>query len=56
MEEGCEDHWPGAPWSTELLPVHQGLAVAGPSSGRVHWEIQGDPQAACGLGEEGRLW
>lgn len=48
MEEGCEDHWPGAPWSTELLPVHQGLAVAGPSSGRVHWEIQGEPA--------GRLW
>lgn len=42
MEGGCEDHWPGAPWSIGLLPVHQGLAVAGPSSGRVHWEIQGE--------------
>lgn len=43
MEDGCEDHWPGAPWSTGLLPVHQGLAVAGPSSGGVHEEIQGEP-------------
>lgn len=43
MEGGCENHWTGAPWSTGLLPVYQGLAVAGPSSGCVHWEIQGEP-------------
>lgn len=43
MEGGCKDHWPGAPWSTGLLPVYQGLAVAGPSSGYVHWEIRGEP-------------
>lgn len=28
MEGGCEDHCPEAPWSTGLLPVHQGLAPA----------------------------
>lgn len=32
MESGCEDHWPGAPWSS---------SGAGPSSGCVHEEIQG---------------
>lgn len=42
-EGGCEDHWPGAPWSTRLLPVHQGRAVAGSRSGCVHEEIQGEP-------------
>lgn len=43
MEAGCEDHRSGAPRSTGLLPVHQGLAVAGSSSGCVHEEIQGEP-------------
>lgn len=53
-----EDHWPGASWSPGLFPAQQGLAVAGPNSGRVHWEIQGEPAGSLWgwVRRGGRLW
>lgn len=38
MEGGCEDHWPGAPWSTGLLPVFQFIGG---------WQWQAPAQGVC---------